>query len=182
MGKTTTAAMFRRVGIPVHDSDRVVHRLYAREAVAAIGKIFPAVVRDGRVDRQMLARILLEDQSALNKVECIIHPMVQHDRARFIDACRYSGAKIAIVDIPLLFETGSDAAVDLIVTVTAPYAVQRERVLARPGMTEDKFSLLLARQRSDAAKRTSSHYVIDTSFGFDHVNAEVKHLLRSLSA
>lgn len=182
MGKTTTAAMFRCAGVPVYDSDLVVHRLYSQDAVSPIGKLFPSVVQRGRVDRRLLANILLKDQSALNKVEHIIHPLVASDRERFIDASTQAGAKIAILDIPLLFETGADAAVDVVVTVTAPYAVQRERVLARLGMTEEKFALLLSRQCPDADKCVCSHYVIDTSFGFEWVNAEIRSLLRTLSA
>lgn len=182
MGKTTTARMFRHAGVPVHDADKIVRRLYSREAVIPIGKIFPTVIQKGYVDRQMLANILLNDQSALAKVERIIHPMVEQDRARFMDTCRHTGAKLVVIDIPLLFETRFDSAVDAILTVTAPYSVQRERVLARPGMTEEKLSVMLSRQRPDAAKRTSSHYVIDTSLGFDWVKAEVRSLLRTLSA
>ena len=182
MGKTTTARMFRHAGVAVHDADKIVRRLYSREAVIPIGKIFPTVIQKGYVDRQMLANILLKDQSALAKVERIIHPMVEQDRARFMDTCRHTGAKLVVIDIPLLFETRFDSAVDAILTVTAPYAVQRERVLARPGMTEEKLSVMLSRQRPDAAKRTSSHYVIDTSLGFDWVKAEVRSLLRTLSA
>lgn len=182
MGKTTTARMFRHAGVPVHDADKIVRRLYSREAVIPIGKVFPTVIHEGQIDRQMLASILLKDQSALDKVERIIHPMVEQDRARFINTCTRTGTKIAVIDIPLLFETQFDSVVDTILTVTAPYAVQRERVLARPGMTEEKLSLLLSRQRPDAAKRTSSHYVIDTSLGFNWVDAEVRYLLRTLSA
>jgi len=182
MGKTTTARMFRHAGVAVHDADKIVRRLYSREAVIPIGKIFPTVIQKGYVDRQMLANILLKDQSALAKVERIIHPMVEQDRARFMDTCRHTGAKLVVIDIPLLFETRFDSAVDAILTVTAPYSVQRERVLARPGMTEEKLSVMLSRQRPDAAKRTSSHYVIDTSLGFDWVKAEVRSLLRTLSA
>lgn len=182
MGKTTTARMFRHAGVAVHDADKIVRRLYSREAVIPIGKIFPTVIQKGYVDRQMLANILLKDQSALAKVERIIHPMVEQDRARFMDTCRRTGAKLVVIDIPLLFETRFDSAVDAILTVTAPYSVQRERVLARPGMTEEKLSVMLSRQRPDAAKRTSSHYVIDTSLGFNWVKAEVRYLLRTLSA
>ena len=182
MGKTTTARIFRHAGVAVHDADKIVRRLYSREAVIPIGKIFPTVIQKGYVDRQMLANILLKDQSALAKVERIIHPMVEQDRARFMDTCRHTGAKLVVIDIPLLFETRFDSAVDAILTVTAPYSVQRERVLARPGMTEEKLSVMLSRQRPDAAKRTSSHYVIDTSLGFNWVKAEVRSLLRTLSA
>lgn len=181
MGKSTTAGMFRCAGVPVHDSDRVVRRLYSQEAVIPIGKMFPSVIQEGHIDRHMLASILLNDQSALGKIERVIHPMVGQDRARFIDMCRRSGAKTAIIDIPLLFETGFESAVDVILTVTAPYVIQRERVIARPGMTDEKLSFLLSRQRPDAAKRASSHYMIDTSFGFDWVKAEVGYLLRTLS-
>jgi dephospho-CoA kinase len=181
MGKSTTAGMFRSAGVPVHDSDRVVRRLYSQEAVIPIGKMFPSVIQEGHIDRQMLASIILNDQSALGKVERVIHPMVGQDRYRFIDMCRRSGAKTAIIDIPLLFETGFESAVDVILTVTAPYVIQRERVIARPGMTDEKLSFLLSRQRPDAAKRASSHYMIDTSFGFDWVKAEVGYLLRTLS-
>lgn len=181
MGKSTTAGMFRNAGVPVHDSDKVVRRLYTQEAVIPLGKMFPSVIQEGRIDRQMLASILLNDQSALGKVERVIHPMVRQDRARFIDLCRRTGAKTAIIDIPLLFETGFESAVDVILTVTASYAIQRGRVIARPGMTDEKLSFLLSRQRPDAVKRASSHYMIDTSFGFDWVKAEVGYLLRTLS-
>lgn len=181
MGKTTAASLFRNAGVPVHDSDKVVHRLYTEDAIGQIEKIFPTVVKNGRVDRRSLASIIIKDPFALNKVENIIHPLVARDRDGFIDACRHTGANLAVLDIPLLFETGSDSRVDVIVTVTAPYAVQKERVLARLGMTEAKFELLLSRQMSDADKRVRSHYVIDTRFGYDWVNAEIRSLLRTLS-
>lgn len=182
MGKTTMAAMFRRAGIFVHDTDKTVHKLYSGKAVAPIGKIFPVAVQDGRIDRKTLVSVLSLDPSALRQIEQIIHPLVEHERAHFIHSQEQSGAKIAVVDIPLLFEIGSENTFDVIVTVTAPYTVQRERVLVRHDMTEDKFLALLTRQHPDSAKRRTSHYVIDTSFGFAWVNAEVKLLLQSLSA
>lgn len=179
-GKTTAAGMFRHEGIPVHDSDQAVHRLYAHEAVGIVGECFPGAVQNGRVDRGLLARIVLYDQSALAELERLIHPLVAESRKRFLRACKHSGVRLVVLDVPLLFETGAEADVDVVLTLTAPYNVQRERVLGRPGMTEEKFTLLLARQSLDSHKKARSHYVIDTSFGYDWVNREIRLLIRSI--
>lgn len=181
MGKTTAASMFRSVGVPVHDSDRAVHKLYAGDAVGPIKELFPTAVSEGRVDRKQLAYIVQSDKKALLRIEKIIHPLVAQDRINFIAAHRCAGAKIVALDVPLLFETEMETAVDVVITITAPQSVQRERVLARSGMTESKFALLMARQCPDLEKRIRSHFVIDTSYGFDWVQAEISGLLRTLA-
>lgn len=182
MGKSVAADMFRHAGVPVHDSDRAVHRFYTRDAARLMGEKFPGVVREGRVDRDLLARVVMQDQSALREIERIVHPVVARDRETFVNGCRRSGSKLVVLDVPLLFEAGAEINVDVVLTVTAPYIVQKKRVLARPGMTEEKFELLLNRQHPDADKRARSHYVIDTSLGFDWVNAEIRNLIRLLAA
>ena len=181
MGKTATALIFRSVGVPVHDSDKAVHKLYAGDAVGPIGQLFPTAVREGRVDREQLVEIVQSDKTALLRIEQIIHPLIAKDRINFIAAHCRAGAKIVALDVPLLFETEMEATVDVVITITAPKSLQRERVLARSGMTESKFALLMERQRPDLEKRIRSHYVIDTSYGFDWVQAEISGLLRTLA-
>ena len=173
--------MLRSLGVPVHDSDKAVHILYAADAVCLIGHLFPAAVIDGRIDRKQLTNIVQRDKMALRRIEQLIHPLVAKDRINFIEAHRRAGAKIVALDVPLLFETEMDATVDVVVTITAPESVQKERVLARSGMTEAKFALLMERQRPDLEKRIRSHYVIDTAYGFEWVKAEISGLLRTLA-
>ena len=182
MGKSTTAKMFADAGVPVHDSDAAVHRLYAGEAVPQIEAAFPGTTNEKGVDRQALARRVLDDRSALARLEAIIHPLVRADADRFLAAQRAAGADIAVLDIPLLFETGGEDRVDRIVVVTAPPEIQAERVLSRPGMTRDKFEAILAHQVPDADKRRRADFVIDTSLGMEAARAEVARIIATLRA
>jgi dephospho-CoA kinase len=180
MGKSATARMFADEGIPVFDADAAVHALYAGEAVAAVDAAFPGVAINGRIDRERLAAKVLNDPAALKKLEAIVHPLVRAAQDKFRADAEKSGAAIAVLDIPLLFETGGDARVDAVLVVTAPADVQRSRLLERPGMTGDKIEGMLARQMPDSEKRRRADFVIDTSRGFDAARAEVRSILQQL--
>jgi dephospho-CoA kinase len=182
MGKTETGRMFERLGVPVFDADKAVHQLYGPDgaAVAPIEAAFPGVVVDGAVDRAALAARVLGDDAAVRRLEAIVHPLVQQMRARFVEAAREEGRDMVVVDIPLLFETGGETRVDRTVVVSAPPAVQRQRVLARPGMTEAKFQAILARQMPDEEKRKRANFVVDSSVGLDHAFAQVERIVASL--
>lgn len=179
MGKSTTGGFFRAAGVPVHDADATVHALYAGAAVAPVEAAFPGVVRDGRIDRTALAARVLGDEVAVKRLEAIVHPLVRAAETGFLDAARARGTRIVVLDIPLLFETGGEKRVDVVVTVTTPAAVQRARVLARDGMTEAKFEQILARQISDAEKRRRSHFLVDTSRGLEPARLQVEAVLRA---
>lgn len=180
MGKSTTAAMFREEGVPVHDSDEAVHRIYAGPAAPLIDAAFPGTVVDGVVDRQLLAQEVLGKPQELRRLEGIIHPLVRKDADAFLDGARTRGEKLVLLDIPLLFETGGTDRVDRIVVVTAPPEIQRERVLRRPGMTEEKFAAILARQVPDQEKRRQADYVIDTSLGMEAARQRVREIVNEL--
>jgi dephospho-CoA kinase len=182
MGKSTTAKMFAEEGIPVFDADAEVHRLYEGKAAPLIEAAFPGVTKDGRVDRERLSVRVVSDKEALAKLETVVHPLVRDARRAFIEKARISGAKIALVDIPLLFETGNGEGIDKVVVVSAPHEVQKARVLAREGMTEEKFKAILARQMPDAEKRKRADFVIDTSKGFAAAREDVRAILRELLA
>ncbi|MGN6305786.1 MAG: dephospho-CoA kinase [Mesorhizobium sp.] len=182
MGKSATARMFSEAGVPVHDSDEAVHRLYAGKAAPLIEAAFPGVVVDGSVDRTRLAARVLGDAVALKAVEAIVHPLVRADADAFVARHRAAGAPLLVLDIPLLFETGGRGRVDKVAVVSAPAAMQRERVLARPGMTAEKFEAILARQVPDAEKRRQADFVIDTSCGFDVARAEVERIVAALTS
>lgn len=181
MGKSTTAAMFRDEGVPVHDSDETVHRLYSGAAAPLIENRFPGVVVDGTVDRDRLSAAVLGNTEALRALEAIIHPLVREAADAFIARHRHAGAPLALLDIPLLFETGGEGRVDRIAVVSAPAEVQRERVLARPGMTEEKFRAILARQVPDAEKRRRADFVIDTGQGKEVARAAVHDIVARLT-
>lgn len=181
MGKSTVGAMFADAGVPVHDSDETVHRLYAGKAAPLIEAAFPGTVTDGVVDRQALARCVLGDRDALKRLEAIVHPLVRADAEAFLAAQRAAGVPLAVLDIPLLFETGGRDRVEKIVVVSAPAEIQRQRVLARPGMTEEKFEHILARQVPDAQKRVQADFVIDTRGSFDETRAAVGRVIAELS-
>jgi dephospho-CoA kinase len=182
MGKSETAKMFAVLGVPVYDADAAVHALYdvGGAAVAPIGAAFPGAVKDGKVDRAVLGPMTLGDTEAIKKLEAIIHPLVGKAQMDFLHDAESKGATIVVLDIPLLFETQGQARVDAVVVVSAPADVQRARVLARPGMTEEKFEQILKRQTADAAKRSQAHYIIDTHLGLDHARERVAYVLDDL--
>ena len=180
MGKTATAAMFADEGVPVHDADAVVHRLYEGETTPLIEAAFPGTTSGGKVDRGKLGERVLGDKDAIARLEQIVHPLVTKARERFVAEAERSGAKVAVLDVPLLFETGGDKRCDAVVVVSAPADVQRTRAFERPGMSEDKFSAILAKQMSDAEKRARADFVVDTSQGFDFARAQVREILKAV--
>jgi dephospho-CoA kinase len=181
MGKSATAQMFSDEGVPVFDADAEVHRLYDGEAVPAIEAAFPGTTVNGRVDRERLSAKVVNDSDALKRLEAIVHPLVRAAEEKFRAAARAKGAKVAVLNTPLLFETGGDQRVDAIVVVTAPPEVQRARLFARPNMTEEKFRAMLARQMPDSEKRRRADFLIDTSRGYDAARAEVRAILKSMA-
>jgi dephospho-CoA kinase len=181
MGKSTTARFFAEEGIPVHDADAVVHRLYDGEAAAAIETAFPGTTAGGKVDRDKLAARVLGDSAALKRLEAIVHPLVQEAERRLLAAAESRGEKVAVLDIPLLFETGGEERVDAVVVVSAPPDVQRSRALERPGMTVDKLDAILAKQMPDDEKRRRADFVVDTSRGFEAARADVRAILDAVA-
>jgi len=177
MGKSATAQMFRDAGVPVHDADATVHRLYETTLPALIEAAFPGTTADGKVDRAKLGARVLNDTAALRRLEAIVHPHVREAEIAFGRAAEAAGVPVVVLDIPLLFETGGDRRMDAVVVVSAPPEIQRERVLARPGMTEEKFAAILAKQMPDADKRARADFVIDSSQGFDAARAQVAAVL-----
>jgi dephospho-CoA kinase len=184
MGKSETAKMFAALGIPVYDSDAAVHRLYepGGAAVAEIARAFPGTVQGGRVDRAALSRRLADDEVAFRQLEAIVHPLVAAEQRKFLDQAAAHGAQMVVQDVPLLFETGGHARMDVVVVVSAPAHVQRKRVLERPGMTPEKLDQILSRQMPDEEKRAKAHYVVETDKGLDHAFAQVKKIVEELKA
>lgn len=184
MGKSETAKMFARAGVPVYDADGAVAALYAEggAAVEAISNTFPHAVVNNAVDRARLSKIVSDDKAAFDRLEDIVHPLVFSKRQEFLERIAAEDAPLAVLDIPLLFETGSEKDVDAVVVVSAPAEIQRARVLARPGMTEEKFAALLARQVPDSEKRAKADFVIDTGKGLPHAEAQVAAILARLKA
>jgi len=180
MGKSETARLFAAEGVPVHDSDATIHRLYAKggAAVEKIAALFPAAIVDGAVDRQILAALAAQDPSALKRLEALMHPLVAEDRDRFLKA--NADAPMVVLDIPLLFETGAETGMDAVVVASAPLETQAQRVLDRPGMTEEKFHALLARQLPDAEKRAKAHFVVVTDQGIAHARDQVRMILATI--
>jgi dephospho-CoA kinase len=189
MGKSATARFFAEAGVPVHDADAAVHRLYAGEAAPAIEVAFPGttgtmgaaeVAGAAGVNRKKLGEYVLGDPAAMARLESIVHPLVRREELRFLDAAANAGAAVAVLEIPLLFETGADRRVDAVVVVTAPPQVQRARAFERPGMTEEKFRAVIARQMPDAEKRRRADFIVDTSQGFDSARDQVRAMLRAV--
>ncbi|MGE0564789.1 MAG: dephospho-CoA kinase [Pseudolabrys sp.] len=180
MGKSTTAKFFAEAGVPVHDADAAVHRLYASEAVAPIEAAFPGATAGGKVDRDRLAAQIAADPAALKRLEAIVHPLVRAAEQAFLAEAEAGGAAVAVLDIPLLYETGGESRCDAVVVVSAPADVQRTRVLERPGMTEGKFQVLLDRQIPDAEKRRRADFVVDSSRGFEAARAQVRDILKAV--
>ncbi|WP_114944163.1 dephospho-CoA kinase [Microvirga calopogonii] len=180
MGKSATADLFRRLGVPVHDADATVHGLYRGRAAPLIEKAFPGTVADGAVDRPKLGAMVLDNPESMRQLEAIVHPLVRDEEEKFLEKASVL-SPIAVLDIPLLFETAGETRCDAVLVVTAPASVQRDRVMARPGMTEEKFRAILAKQMPDADKRARAHFLIDTSRGFDSAEAQVRSILACLA-
>ena len=182
MGKSATAAMFEAEGCPVYDADAEVHKVYGPggAAVGPLGEAFPGVVKDGSVDRAALSARVVGDDAAMNQLNRIVHPLLGAGRRDFFARAEAAGAEIVVLDIPLLFETGGERNVDAVVVVSAPADVQRQRVLAREGMSEAKLDGILARQMADAEKRARAHFVVDTGRGFDAARAQVRDIIAAL--
>jgi len=181
MGKSRTAAFFAEEGVPVHDSDAVVHTLYKGEAVPLIERAFPGATAGGKVDRQKLAGMVLGDAAALARLEAIVHPLVAAARDKFIAQAQARGASVVVIDVPLLFETGGERGCDAVVVVSAPPDVQKRRALERPGMSEEKFAALLAKQMPDAEKRRRANFIVDSSQSFDHARTQVRDILQAVA-
>ena len=181
MGKSTAARFFAEAGVPVHDADGVVHRLYEGEAAAAIEAAFPGTTTCGKVDRAKLAERVLDDPAAIRRLEAIIHPLVRESEARFLADAGGRGEPVVVLDIPLLFETGAQERVDAVVVVSAGPEAQRARVLGRPGMSESKLGAILAKQMPDVEKRRRAHFVVDSSGELDSARAQVHGILRAIA-
>lgn len=181
MGKSTVAAMFAARGVPVFDADRTVHALYAGAAVPVVEAAFPGVSVAGVIDRDRLRARVLGDEPAMLRLEALVHPLVKAEEQRFLAEAREAGCRLVLLDIPLLFETGGADEVDLIVVVSAPAAVQRARMLERPGMTPERLEAMLARQLPDAEKRRRAHYVVETTGTLEATAEQVDAVLRALA-
>ncbi|MBI1203164.1 MAG: dephospho-CoA kinase [Rhodopseudomonas sp.] len=180
MGKSATAKMFADEGVPVHDADAVVHRLYEGDAVSTIEKAFPGTTANGKVDRAKLGERVIGNADAIRRLEHLVHPLVSQERERFLAHVQRAHAPVALLDIPLLYETDSAKLCDAVVVVSAPLEVQRARVMERPGMTAEKFAVILAKQVPDSEKRARADYVVDTSQGFDHARGQVREILAKI--
>jgi len=182
MGKSETAKMFAQLGVPVYDADAAVHRLYSKggAAVAPIGEAFPGAVKDGAVDRTELSKHVTGNPEATARLQAIVYPLMAGERQKFLRDAQASGADLVVFDIPLLFETKGEGAMDAVVVVSAPSHIQRERVLARPGMTEEKFAYLHSRQMPDEEKRAKAHFVVVTDKGLEHAFEQVKTIMATL--
>jgi dephospho-CoA kinase len=181
MGKSTVASMFATLGLPVFDADAVVREFYSGDLAKRVEEMFPGVLVKETVDRERLSQMILLDETALKRLQGVIHPAVAKARKEFVYNARLARRQLVVLDIPLLFETGGEAEVDIVVVVSAPEEIQRARALARKGMTEDKLANLLSRQTTDFEKRRQSHFVIDTSESLDKTDAQVRQLLRCVA-
>jgi dephospho-CoA kinase len=181
MGKSTAAQMFADLGVPVNDADAVVHALYRGEAVAPLGAAFPGATAAGAVDRKELSRQLSENPALFKTLEAIVHPLVRKAERAFLARHRAEKSPLVLLDIPLLFETKAENRVDAVVVVTCDAEIQKERVMKRPGMTEEKFALILSRQVPDAEKRAKADYIIDTSGELDSTRNQVAAIVRQVT-
>ena len=177
MGKSTTAKLFAEAGVPVYDADATVHMIYQGEAVPAIEAAFPGTTTGGKVDRNKLSAQVVHDPAAIKRLELIVHPLLRAYHHTFLHDAETSGAPVAVVDVPLLFETGGEKRVDAVVVVTTTPEIQRQRILARDQMTGEKLDAILARQLPDAEKRKRADFVVDTSHGLDPVRARIRDIL-----
>ena len=177
MGKSTTAKLFAEAGVPVYDADATVHLIYEGEAAPAIEAAFPGTTVDGKVDRTKLSAQVVHDAAAMKRLEQIVHPMLRAYHQKFLDDAERSGAPVAVVDVPLLYETGGEKRVDAVVVVTTSPDIQRQRILARDNMTAEKLDAILARQLPDAEKRKRADFIVDTSHGLEPVRARIRDIL-----
>lgn len=180
MGKSATAAIFRALGVHVHDSDATVHALYSGAAAPLIEAAFPGSIKNGVVDRAALSAKVIGDDAAMRRLEAIVHPLVRTSRLAFVEAAKARGEKLVVVDIPLLFETGAEAETDAVLLVTAPETVQKQRIAARPGMTQEKLATILEKQMPDSEKRRRADFILDTSLGHEEAQRQVKELLKKI--
>ena len=180
MGKSTTAKLFEEAGVPVYDADATVHKIYENEAVPAVEAAFPGSTVNGRVDRQKLSAMVVNNPEAMKRLEAIVHPMLRSHQLKFLADAEKSGAPVAVLDVPLLYETGGEKRVDAVVVVTTAPHVQRERILARDNMTHDKLEAILARQLPDEEKRKRADFVVDTSHGLEPVRQRIGEILREV--
>jgi dephospho-CoA kinase len=181
MGKSRTASFFAEAGVPVYDADAAVHALYEGEAAPLIERAFPGTTGGGKVDRGKLATCVLGDDAALARLEAIVHPLVAQMRNDFLAQARARNEPVVVLDVPLLFETGGDRTCDAVVVVSAPADVQRQRAFERPGMTEEKFAVLMAKQVPDEEKRRRADFIVDSSHSFDHARAQVRDILEAVA-
>ncbi|MEW5317425.1 MAG: hypothetical protein WDW38_008721 [Sanguina aurantia] len=184
MGKSTVASMFKRHGVPVSDADKIVHELYSKggAAVAPVGHLYPSVITDGAVDRALLGKCVLGDKEAMVQLENIVHPLVAAQRNLFLQQVASQGRPLAVLDVPLLFESGGETHVDFVAVVGASPELQAGRVMARPGMSQGKFEAILARQMPDAEKRARADFVIDTSVSLEETEARVLSIIQELTS
>ncbi len=181
MGKSTTATLFAEEGVPVHDADAAVHELYEGLAAPLIEAAFPGTTINSKVDRQKLGAVVVGNPAALKRLEAIVHPLVAQARDDFLQKARLGGAKVVLLDIPLLFEVGADQLVDAVVVVSASEPIQRQRVMERPGMTAEKFEALLAKQMPDAEKRRRADFIVDSGQGIEPARQQVREILRKVA-
>lgn len=181
MGKSTTAKLFVEAGVPVYDADATVHALYEGGAAAAIEAAFPGSTGSGRVDRQKLSAMVVNDPMAMKKLEAIVHPMLRAHEEAFLAQARQAGAPVAVLDIPLLYETGGDRRVDAVAVVTTTPDIQHGRILARPNMTPEKLAAVVARQMPDEEKRRRADFLVDTSYGLDPVRQRIREILTTVA-
>ncbi len=177
MGKSTTAKLFEEAGVPVYDADATVHLIYEGEAAPAIEAAFPGTTVGGKVDRQKLSAKVVHDAAAMKQLEAIVHPMLRSHQQKFLEEAERAGVPVAVLDVPLLFETGGEKRVDAVAVVTTTPDVQRDRILARENMTPEKLDAILARQLPDAEKRRRADFVVDTSHGLDPVRDQIRKIL-----
>jgi len=177
MGKSTTAQLFAEAGVPVYDADATVHRLYEGEAAPPIEAAFPGTTLEGKVDRPRLSARVVHDPAAMKQLEAIVHPMLGESRKLFLEQAERSGAPVAVVDVPLLYETGGERRVDAVVVVTTTPEIQRQRILARENMTPEKLDAILDRQMPDSEKRKRADFVVDTSHGLEPVRGRIRDIL-----
>jgi dephospho-CoA kinase len=181
MGKSTTAQLFAEMGVPVYDADATVHRLYEGEAVAAIEQAFPGTTGANGVDREKLSVHVVGNAPAMQRLEAVVHPMLRAHEKEFLTNAEQAAAPVAVLDIPLLFETKGETRVDAVLVVSAPEDVQRARILSRPNMTAAKLETILSRQMSDADKRARADFVVDTSKGLDAAREQIRHVLSKVA-